>query len=169
MPKKSNLKKKKNLKDKQTFSETKSSIDVTLELTGRILQKFTRSKTVPAVWVNALTLAVVIMLMVYLIALATGGISRFGYRTIIFGGALIFLNFMLAKKAFDRTFFTLRHKLVDGLASSTDVSGIRNWLKAAKNLNKPAIISVLVYAVYTAFIFWTRSAVSASSVVSRSL
>ena len=154
MPKKSNLKKKKNLKDKQTFSETKSSIDVTLELTGRILQKFTRSKTVPAVWVNALTLAVVIMLMVYLIALATGGISRFGYRTIIFGGALIFLNFMLAKKAFDRTFFTLRHKLVDGLASSTDVSGIRNWLKAAKNINTPAIISVLVYAVYTAFIFW---------------
>ena len=43
---------------------------------------------------------------------------------------------------------------MDRLTLSTDLTGIRNWMKAARNILMPTLVSVLVYVVFTAFIFW---------------
>jgi hypothetical protein len=140
------------LKRQLAAGEYKSSIDVILDSVGRILQKLTRRTKPPAPWISALAIALLVSLTAYLSSLLTGGVSRYGYRTIAFGGALIFLNLVIAKSAFRRTFATLQDKLLDGLESSAGLTGLHDWLVAVGDLKRPALIGLFIYAAYVAFI-----------------
>jgi hypothetical protein len=123
----------------------KSSIDVILETMGRILQKLTRRSKPPAIWINALAIALLISLIGFLSSILTGGMSTNGYRTIAFGGTLIFLNLVMAKIAFGRTFSTLHDKLLDRLESSVGLTGLHDWLVAAGDLKRPFLIGLFIY------------------------
>jgi hypothetical protein len=140
------------LKRQLAAGEYKSSIDVILESVGRILRKLTRRTKSPASWISALAIALLISLIAYLSSLLTGGLPRHGYRTIAFGGALIFLNLVLANSAFGRTFTILEDKLLDGLESSAGLSELRNWLAAVGDIKRPALIGLFIYAASVAFI-----------------
>jgi len=74
------------LKRQLAAGEYKSSIDVILEVVGRILQKLTRRTKPPAPWISALTISLLISLIAVLSSLLTGGMSRHGFRTIALGG-----------------------------------------------------------------------------------
>ncbi len=136
------------LKRQLAAGEHKSSIDVILESVGRILQKLTRRTKPPASWISALAIALLISLIAYLSSLLTGGVSRYGYRTIASGGALIFSNLIIAKSAFGRTFATLQDKLLDGLESSAGLTGLHDWLAAVRDVKRPALIGLFIYAAY---------------------
>ena len=140
------------LKRQLAAGEYKSSIDVILGAIGRILQKLTRrTKPLPP-WISALTIALLISLIATLSALFAGGVSPDGPRTIALGGTLIFLNLLIAKSIFDRTFATLRDKLLDGLASSAGLTGLAGWLAAVGDLKRPALIGLFIYAASVVFI-----------------
>jgi hypothetical protein len=140
------------LKRRLAAGEYKSSIDVILESVGRILQELTRRTKPPASWLSALAIALLISSIAYLSSLLTGGVSRYGYRTIAFGGALIFLSLVIAKSAFGRTFATLQGKLLDGLESNAGLTGLYDWLAAAGDMKRPALIGLFTYAANVAFV-----------------
>ena len=102
------------LKRRLEASEFKSSIDVILAWVGRVLQKLTRRKKPPASWISALAVGLVVSLIAYVSSLATGGVSRYGHRTIAIGGALIFLNLVIATTAFGRTIATRPPRIGQG-------------------------------------------------------
>ena len=141
------------LKGRLAAGEFKSSIDVLLGPVGRVLKWLTRRKKPTASWISAFTIALLISLIAVLSSILTGGVSRYGYRTIALGGALIFLNLVIAKATFDRTFAALRDKLLDGLESSAGVTGLHRWLSKVRDIKRPALIGLLVYVAYVAFIF----------------
>ncbi|MFC2029211.1 hypothetical protein ACFLWA_00605 [Chloroflexota bacterium] len=140
------------LKQQLADGEYKSSIDLILDAMGRILQKLTRRAKQPAPWISALAIAILISLIAYLASLLAGGLSQYGYRTIASGGTLIFLNLVIAKRAFDRTFGTLQNKLLDGLESSAGLTGLHGWLSATGSIRRPVLIGVLIYAAFVAFV-----------------
>ena len=140
------------LKRQLAAGEYRSSVDVILEAVGRILQKLTRRTQPPAPWISALTIALLVSLIASLISLVTGGVSRYGYRTIAFGGVLIFLNLIIAKTTLDRTFATLQDRLLDGLESTAGLTGLRDWLDSVGDTKRPALIGLLIYAAYVIFI-----------------
>ncbi len=140
------------LKRQLAAGEYKSSIDVILGSVGRILQRLARRTKPPAPWISALAIALLVSLTAYLVSLVTGGVSRYGYRTIVFGGVLIFLNLILAKTTFDRTFATLQDRLLDGLESNAGLTGLRDWLATAGDAKRPALIGLLIWAAYVVFI-----------------
>jgi hypothetical protein len=140
------------LKRQLAAGEYKSSIDAILESVGRILQKLTRRTKPPVFWISALAIALLISLIAYLSSLLTGGVSRYGYRTIAFGGVLIFLSLVIARSAFGRTFATLQDKLLDGLESSAGLSGLHDWLAATGDVKRPALIGLFIYAANVAYV-----------------
>ena len=140
------------LKRQLATGEYKSSIDVILEVVGRILQKLTRRTKPPAPWISALTIALLISLIAYLGSLLTGALSRDAYLTIALGGALIFLNLIIARSTFRQTFSTIQGKLLDGLESSAGLTGLYAWLKAAGVMKWPALLGLSVYVLYVAFL-----------------
>jgi hypothetical protein len=140
------------LKRQLAAGEYRSSVDVILEAVGRILQKLTRRTQPPAPWISALTISLLISLIAVLSSLLTGGMSRQALGTIALGGTLIFLNSLIAKTTFDRAFATLQDKLLDELESSAGLTGIQNWLVAAGDLKRPALVGFLIWVAYVAFI-----------------
>ena len=140
------------LKRQLAAGEYKSSIDVILESVGRILQRLTRRTKPPASWISALAIAILISLIAYLSSLLTGGVSRYGYRTIAFGGGLIFLNLVIAKSIFGRTFATLQDKLLDEIESSDGLTGLHDWLAAVGDMKRPALIGLFTYVVNVAYV-----------------
>lgn len=140
------------LKRKLAAGEYKSSIDVILGSVGRILQRLARRTKTPAPWISALAIALLVSLIAYLISLVTGGVSRYGYRTIAFGGVLIFLNLMIAKTTFDRTLATLQNRLLDGLESTAGLTGLHDWLATVGDTKRPVLIGLLIYVAYGVFI-----------------
>ena len=140
------------LKRQLAAGEYKSSIDVILEVVGRILRKLTRRTNPPAPWISALTISLLISLIAVLSSLLIGGMSGPGFRTIALGGTLLFLNSLIAKTTFDRAFVTLQDKLLDELESSAGLTGIQDWMVAAGDLKRPTLIGFFIYAAYVAFI-----------------
>ena len=130
----------------------KSSIDLILEFTGGILQKISRRERLPAPWISALTISLLISLTSFLSTLFSGGLSSFEYQIIAFGAVLFFLNLILAKIALDRVFSTLGSKLLPNLESNTNIKGISNWLIAVRKLRRPVLIGLLVYITVILFI-----------------
>jgi hypothetical protein len=130
----------------------RSSIDAILGSVGRALQKVMRRTEPPPAWVGALGIAAVISLIAYSISLATGGMSRRGYRTLALGGALIFLDLVLAKLTFAGTFSTLHDKLLDGLESGAGLAGLRDWMTMVRGLGRPVLIGLVIYAAYVVFL-----------------
>jgi hypothetical protein len=59
-----------------------------------------------------------------------GDVSQYGYRTIIFAGAMIFINILIPKAIFSRAFATLQDKLLDALESNAGLNDLRGWLTA---------------------------------------
>lgn len=136
------------LKRQLVDGEYKSSIEEILETVGRFLQKLTRQAKPPASWISAFAIALLISLIAYVSSLLTGDLSRYGYRTIASGGALIFLNMVIAIYTFRRTFATLQDKVLDGLESSVGLTGLTDWLAAVGDLRRPALVGLFVYAAY---------------------
>jgi hypothetical protein len=119
---------------------------------GWILQKLTRRKKPTASWISALVIALLVSLIAYVSSLFAGGVSRYGYRTIAFGGVLIFADLIIAKSAFDRTFATLQEKLLDGLESSAGLTGLDRWLAAAGDIKRPALLGLLIWMTNVVFL-----------------
>jgi hypothetical protein len=140
------------LKRQLAAGEYKSSIDVILEAVGRVLQKLTRRTKPPAPWISALAIALLVSLIATLGSLLTGGVSPDGPRTIALGGALIFLNLLIARSTFRRTFDTIQGRLLDGLESSVGLTGLHAWLIAASVIKWPALLGLSVYVLYVAFL-----------------
>jgi hypothetical protein len=140
------------LKRQLAAGKFRSSIDVILDSVGRVLQKLARRTKRPAPWISALAIALLVALIAYLSSVLTGGVSRYGYRTMALGGALIFVNLLIARSTFGRAFATLQDRILDGLESSAGLSGLYDWLAAAGDWKRPALIGLLVYAAYVAFI-----------------
>ena len=135
------------LKQQLTDGEYKSSIDVILETVGRVLQKLSWRSMPPASWYCALVIALLISLIGLLSSIITGDLSRYGYRTIVFGGVMLFLNFVITKSVFDRTYVTLQDKLLDALESSTGLTGIQTWLAATSNMKRPILIGLFTVVI----------------------
>jgi hypothetical protein len=133
------------LKGKLAAGEYKSSVEVILDSFGRLLQRLTRRKVPPAAWISALVIALLVALIAYLSALFTGGLGRYGYRTIAFGAGLLFLNLIIAKSTFDRAFATLQDRLLNGLESGAGLSGLYDWLSAAADIKRPVLVGLLVW------------------------
>ena len=140
------------LKRQLAAGEYKSSIDVILEAVGRILQKLTRRTKPLAPWIAALAIALSVSLIAYLGSLLTGALSRDAYLTIVLGGSLIFLNLVIARSTFRRTFGTIQSRLLDGLESSAGLTGLHAWLIAARVIKWPALLGLSVYVLYVAFL-----------------
>jgi hypothetical protein len=153
------------LKRRLTAGDFKSSVDVILESVGRWVQRLTGRKELPAPWVSALATALLLALVAYVSSRLTGGMSRDGYRTIALGATLLFSDLVIAKSAFDRAFATLRDKLLDGLESGQGLRGIGDWLAAAGDATKPAVIGAAIYAAYVAFLVPAPLESSAETVV----
>ena len=152
MTERTNLVEREKLKQQLASGEYKASIDTILESVGWILQKLTRRTKPPTSWINALVIALLVSFIAYVSSLLTGGVSRYGYRTIIFGGVLIFLSLIIAKVAFDRTFAILHEKLLDGLESNIGLAGLQSWLAAVGDIKRPALVGLFVYVANVAFI-----------------
>jgi hypothetical protein len=140
------------LKQQLADGEFKSSVDLILDVVGRILQKMTRRAKPPAFWISALAIALLLALVAALGSLLAGNLSRDTFLTIALGGALIFLNLVIARSTFHRTFDTLRDKLLEGLESSAGLTGMRAWLIAAGKVRQPALLGLAVWVLYVAFI-----------------
>ena len=140
------------LKRQLAAGEYKSSIDIILEAVGRILQKLTRRTKPLAPWIAALAIALLVSLIAYLGSLLTGALSRDAYLTIVLGGSLIFLNLVIARSTFRRTFGTIQSRLLDGLESSAGLTGLHAWLIAARVIKWPALLGLSVYVLYVAFL-----------------
>ena len=153
------------LKRQLAAGEYKSSVDVILGPVGWILQKLTRREKPTASWISALVIALLVSLIAYVSSLLTGDVSRYGYRTIAFGGVLIFSNLIIAKSAFDRTFATLQDKLLDGLESSAGLPGVHSWLAAARDMKRPALLGLLIYVANVAFVLRDPIENSADTIV----
>jgi hypothetical protein len=140
------------LKRQLADGEAKSSVDLILDVAGRILQKLTRRSKPPAFWISALSVALLVSLIASLGSLLTGALSRDAYPTIALGAALIFLNLVLARSTFRRAFDTIRDKLLDGTESSAGLAGLRAWLIASGEVKWPALLGLAIYVLYIAFI-----------------
>ena len=152
MTERSNLVERAELKQQLAAGEFRTSIDVILAPAGWILQKLTRREKATASWINALFIALLISIIAYLSSLLTGGVSRDGYRTIVFGGVLIFLSLVISKGVFARTFHTLHSKLLDGLESNIGLTDLKAWLIEADNIRKPALVGLFVYVANIVFV-----------------
>ena len=141
------------LKQQLADGTYKSSVDLILATVGRILQKLTRRPMAPAFWISALTIALLVSLVAGAGSLLTGGWSRDAFQTIALGGVLIFLNLVIARSAFRRAFDTIRDKLLDGLESSAGLTGLHSWLGSAGELKWPALLGLVIYVLYVAFVF----------------
>ena len=80
------------LKQQLTEGEYKSSIDVILDAMGRILQKLTRRSNLPTYWQSAIAITILFSMIGYLSSILAGGVSPELNRTIVFAGAMFFLN-----------------------------------------------------------------------------
>jgi phage-related holin len=125
------------LKQQLTEGEYKSSIDVILDAMGRILQKLTRRSNLPTYWQSAIAITILFSMIGYLSSILAGGVSPELNRTIVFAGAMFFLNLVITKSIFDRAFATLQDKLLDALESNAGLSGIHGWLVAAGDIKRP--------------------------------
>jgi hypothetical protein len=130
----------------------KSSVDVILGAVGRILQKLTRRPEPPAFWISALAIALLVSLVAGVSSFLAGGWSRDAFQTIALGGVLVFLNLVIARSAFRRTFDTIRDRLLDGLESSAGLTGLHAWLASAGELKWPALLGLVIYVLFVAFI-----------------
>jgi hypothetical protein len=140
------------LKRQLTDGTHKSSIDVILASVGRVLQRLTRRPNPPAPWASALAIALLVSLVAGAASLLAGGWSRDAFETIALGGVLIFLNLVIARSTFRRAFDTLRDKLLDGLESGAGLTGLRAWLVSSGRLRWPALLGLVIYALFAAFI-----------------
>ncbi|MFC2023575.1 hypothetical protein ACFLT5_02430 [Chloroflexota bacterium] len=140
------------LKQRLADGEYRSSVDVILDTVGRILQKLTRRPRPPAFWISALAIALLVSLVAFLASLLTDALSRDAYLTIILGGTLIFLNLVIARSTFRRTFDTLQKKLLDGLESNAGLTGLHAWLRGAADIKWPVLLGLFTYVLYVAFI-----------------
>jgi hypothetical protein len=152
MTERSNLVDRGELQQQLAAGEFKTSIDVILAPAGWLLQKLLRRKKPPTFWINAFFIALLISIIAYVSSLFTGGVSPVGYRTIGFGGLLIFLSLGITKSAFDRTFRTLHSKLLDGLESNIGLTGLKAWLVNVGDIRKPALVGLFVYVANVVFV-----------------
>ena len=132
--------------------EYKSSADLILDSIGTLIQKISRRTKPPASWVSAVTIALLIALIAYLSALFTGEMSEDGLQTILYGAGLIFVNLIIAKEAFRRTFKSFHEKLFRNLKSNQGIKGLVGWLEETGNLWRPALLGLIIYITYIAFL-----------------
>jgi hypothetical protein len=121
-------------------------------MVGRTLQKLTRRTKPPAFWISALVIALFVSLVALLGSLFTGALAGDAYLTIILGAVLIFLNLVIARSTFRRTFETIGDKLLDGLESSAGLTGLQAWLLAAAAVKWPVLLGLAVYVLYVVFL-----------------
>ena len=116
-----------NLKREIADGEFRSLIDVILDGVGWSLQKLLRRPKLPPQWVSALAIGLSISSLGLVGSLLTGGVSRFGYRTLILGGTLIFLTFVIPRSINNRTLKSLHDHVLDTLDTNEGISGLRGW------------------------------------------
>jgi len=134
------------LKQQLEQGEFRSLIDVILDGVGRLLQKLTRRAEPAAPWVGALAIALTISSIGLAISLLSGGISRYGYRTLFLGGGLMFLYFLIPRSVNQRTLKTLHSQLLDAVDTGDGLKRLRGWLTTLASRRWP-ILSGMLYLV----------------------
>jgi len=134
------------LKQQIAEGEFRSLIDVILDGVGRVLQKLIRRPEPPAAWVSALVIGLSISLLGLVASLLSGGVSRFGYRTLILGGSMIFLTIIIPRSTNTRTLKTLHDQVLDTLDTGEGIAGLHDWLTMIASRKWP-ILSSFLYVV----------------------
>jgi len=133
--------------------EHQSSIDIIIGSFWRLIKRIFHLKTTPAPWVIILIISIVISLFFFIITIIFEGITLKGIKTILFGCALIFMNFLVSKFTFDQTFRGLKKMFQSDKVSEANKKHLDPWLALVRNIKKPLIIGAIVYTINSAIVF----------------
>ena len=151
MTKQSNIADVKSLKQSLNEGEFRSLIDVILDGVGWLLRKLTRRSARPAQWVSAVVIALLISSTGLLISLLSGGVSQYGYRTLLLGFVVIFLTIMIPQSINQRTLATMHDQILDELDTSVGLPVLRGWLTALSSRIWPILFGVLFVSLNLAY------------------
>jgi hypothetical protein len=133
------LEKRDELKRQLDTGEYKTLIDVVLDETGRLVQRFTRSPQPVPFWVSAVIIAALTLLIGLLAWIASGEFDPSRREDILMGLSMVVLalaGMVLAKIAQGILFTTLRDHLLDEIESEADLTGLQRWLAAHYDIRK---------------------------------
>lgn len=128
-----------------------SLLDGILGGMGRIIQKLAFRSLPPPAWVGALGIALLIAGIGLIASSLTGGVSQYGYRTLLLGGTMIFLTLMIPRSINKRTLVTLHDQLLDELESNAGLSSLHHWLTSLASKKWPILCGLLYVLINLAY------------------